>query len=122
MKKPYENQNVYDPGRLRHNVTFVQDQTIDTESGGTSTYETNLLVTKAGKDNMSTYTKSNIVSAVDATFEDNFTYFTIRNRKTFYPDKTMFIRTSFTEKWQIINIKPLGDPCTFIQLSCVLSK
>lgn len=122
MKKPFENKEFYDPGRLRNKVKFVQDQTIKKPSGGTSTIENTLLETWAGKDNVSGYTVATVLNEIGATVQNDVAYFVIRNRDNFYPDKTMFIRPNFNEKWQIHRIKQLDEPVTFIQLLCVRLK
>lgn len=120
MKKPFENKKAYDPGRMRTRVTFVQNQMIDTPDGGTTEFELNVLTTWAGRDKVSDYNQMAITAG--ATLENTPTYFTIRNRKVFYPDKKMKLKTTFNEYFTILGIVALDEPCTFIQMLCVRTK
>ena len=120
MKKPFENKKEYDPGRLTSKISFVTFSTVNTPSGGTTETETILLNTWAGKDKVSDYNQMAIQAG--ATIQNKPTYFVIRNRKNFYPDKTMTIKTSDNIKWQILGIVDLDNPVTYIQMLCVLSK
>jgi len=120
MKKPFENKKQYDPGRLTSKIDFVTYTTEDNGSGGTNETETILLSTWAGKDKVSDYNQMAIQAG--ATIENKPTYFTIRNRNNFYPNKTMAVKTSDGLRWEILGIVDLDNPVTYIQMLCVLSK
>lgn len=118
--KPFENKKAYDPGRLTDKISIIQNQITELPSGGTEEQEAILLSTWAGRDKVSDYNQMAIQAG--ATIENRPTYFTIRNRNNFYPDKTMFIKTSDEKKWKILGIVDLDNPLTYIQMLCVHSK
>lgn len=120
MKKPFENKKSYDPGRLNRKISFVKYVSAKQPSGGTVQAENVLLNTFAGQDKVSDYNQMAIQAG--ATIENKPTYFTIRNRAGFYPDKTMIVKTSDGVKWNILGVVDLDSPLTFIQMLCVLSK
>lgn len=116
--KPYDNKKHYDPGRMRHSIAIMNYAVTNDGYGGTNVTEQQILATKAGKDEVSDYKKSQLVDGF--TNYETAIYFVIRNRKGFYPDKTMHINFG-TKRYTIISVKELDDPCTFLKILCVAS-
>lgn len=114
--KPFDNKKHFDPGRMRHSIAIMNYAVSDDGFGGTTTTEQQILATKAGKEEVSDYKKSQLVAG----FENYETavYFVIRNRKNFYPDKTMHINYG-PKTYTIISVKELDDPCTFLKILCI---
>lgn len=116
--KPFDNKKHYDIGRMRHYIAFMNNIVYDDGYGGTSTVEQLVKQTRAGKEEVSDYKKAQLVAG----FENYETAinFVIRNRKGFYPDKTMHINYA-GKTYTIISVKELDDPCTFLKILCVAS-
>lgn len=119
MRKPFENKKAYDPGRLRHRINFFEEQGLDNGSGGTTVNEIILLTTFAGKEKINQYNQ--LALQAGASVFNGDTYFVIRNRKEFYPEKDMKIKFE-SENYVIHGVVELDDPCTFLQLLCVRSR
>ena len=119
MNKIFENKKAYDPGRLRHKISFVEQSIIDDGYGGTTVVETEILNTWAGKDEVSEYVQSQLNSG--QSIYSQFQYFVIRNRKNFTPLKDM--RIVFDgNKYTVRSVKQLDDPCTFLKILCVVEE
>lgn len=116
--KPFDNKRHYDPGRMRHSIAIMNYSVSDDGYGGTSITEQQLIATKAGKDEVSDYKKAQLVDGF--TNYETAIYFVIRNRRLFYPDKTMHINYA-GKTYTIISVKELDDPCTFLKILCVVS-
>lgn len=117
-KQPYDNKKHFDAGRLTHPIAIMNYAVTDDGYGGTSVTEQQLLATKAGKDEVSDYKKAQLLAGYSN--YDESIYFVIRNRKNFYPDKTMHINYA-GETYTIISVEELDDPCTFLKILCVVS-
>lgn len=116
--KPYDNKKHFDPGRLIHKIQFMGDVAVDDGYGGSVVSEGVILETKAGKEEVSTYTQGQLNAGM--TQYNNFQYFVIRNRKGFYPQKDMLINYN-GYGYIIQSVKQLDDPCTFLKILCVAS-
>lgn len=119
MRKPFDNKFDYDAGRLRHKISFYKVSQVDDGYGGTTSTETKILDTWAGKDKMSGYNQ--MAFDAGANVFNNDLYFVIRNRKDFYPKKDMIIKYK-NNKYTILGVVEMDDPCTFLQLLCAHSK
>jgi hypothetical protein len=117
-KRPFDNKFHFDSGRLIHPIAIMNYAVSDDGYGGTTVTEQQLLATKAGKDEVSDYKKAQLVEGF--TNYETAIYFVIRNRKLFYPDKTMHINYA-GKTYTIISVKELDDPCTFLKILCVVS-
>lgn len=116
--KIFQNKKAYDPGRLRHGIAIMEYALIDDGFGGTTEQEQQILATKAGKEGVSEYKKAQLVGGY--TNYDESIYFIIRNRKNFYPNKTMHINYG-ANSYTIIEVQELDDPCTYLKILCVVS-
>lgn len=123
MRKPYENKNRLDPGRLNHKIEFIRLVASDDGYGGSGPpVETVVLTTKASKQRISTNSigeANQMVTDAGATAFNQDFYFVIRHRKSFYPQKNDKVVVDGTEEYTINGIVPLDDPLTFIKLLCV---
>lgn len=116
--KPFDSKFHYEAGRMRHTLSIMNYAVFDDGYGGTSVLEQLLLQTRAGKEGVSDYKKAQLVAGY-SNYETAI-YFVIRNRKLFYPDKTMHINFG-GKTYTIIDVQELDDPCTFLKILCVVS-
>jgi len=113
--KPYDNKKHYDVGRMRQKIEFWQDVVTDNPSGGSVVVPTLLLSTWAGKEEVSLYTQGQFQAG--QTQYNKMQYFVIRNRKNFFPVKDMTI-VHGSDRYTIMDVKLLDDPCTFLKIIC----
>lgn len=118
--KPYNNKKVYDPGRLRNRVTFLEKRSIGDGYGGSVIDFTPVISTYAGKEKLSQYKQLILAQSNQFQMEVD-TYFVIRNRKDFYPAKDMSIQTE-DAMYTVYGVVEMDDPCTYLQVLCVQSK
>lgn len=118
MKNIFDNKKSYDIGRMRHNIAVMNYAVFDDGYGGTGVTEQYLFGTKAGKEGVSEYKKSQLVSGF--TNYETAIYFVIRKRATYTIDKTMHINFG-GKSYTIIEVQELDDPCTFLKILCVVS-
>jgi len=114
MKKN-DNKYHYDAGRLRNHISIMGDVVVDDGFGGTFVERQQILDTWAGKESVSDY-KIASMSGAHANYESH-QYFVIRNRKGFYPLKTMSINYG-TSSYDILEVRENDDPCTFLWILC----
>ena len=119
MRKPFENKKVYDPGRLRNPVLFLQEQPFDDGFGGTTVSEVEVLSTFAGKERISQYNQMALEAG--ATVFNGDAFFIIRHRSSFYPQKDMKLKNNGDE-YTIKGVVELDEPVNFLQLLCVRSR
>lgn len=119
MRKPFNNNYDCDPGRIRHKISFWKVQQVSDGFGGTTETEVKVIETKAAKENVNRYDQ--MAFEAGANVFNEATYFIIRNRKDFYPTKDLILKHDGND-YQILGVVPKGDPCTFLQLLCALSK
>lgn len=118
--KPYNNKKVYDPGRLRNKITFLEKKALNDGMGGSEIDFSPVVSTYAGKEKLSQYKQLMLAQSNQFQMEI-YTYFVIRNRSGFYPAKDMVIQTE-NAQYTVYGVVQMDDPCTYIQVLCVQSK
>jgi len=118
-KQPFDNKKHYDIGRMRHSISVMNYSVTDDGFGGTNIEEQFIHATKAGKEGVSDYKKAQLVAGF-SNYESAI-YFVVRNRPNFYPNKTHHINFG-GNKYNVVEVIELDDPCTFLKILCVVEE
>lgn len=120
MRKPFENKSFYDVGRFRYSLTFFQKTTEETSSGGQSITWTQLITTKAVREDFTRRLNEfgNLQLVADTSFMQEAYYFIIRYRRDFAPLKDMAILVG-SDVYTIRSTPSLDTPPNYYKMLCV---
>lgn len=116
MNKRYENKTAYDPGRFRFKLTFFNKVSVPDGAAGTTVAYTAAGTSFAVQENIREGDQIALDAGVTALNEAS--YFVIRYRTSFIPEKDMIVYYN-SQTYVIRGIIPIDVPINYIKLLCV---
>lgn len=117
--RPFNNKTNFDPGRFVLSISFYQQGSIKTPSGGSKLRTTYIDTYKAGELPLNSNGQVEIIAGATVTNDDR--NFLIRASKDFKPKKDMYVKLD--ENYYVIAaVKPIDVPVKYYQLLCLRKK